>query len=931
MRNLKKILALVLALVMSFSLMATANAFKDDQSIDATYAEAVEVLNGLKVFQGYEDGSFQPKGQITRAEVAAIIYRIVTGDVADKQVGIYADYNKFTDVKSGSWYAGYVNFCANAEYIKGYGDGTFGPNDKVTGYQALAMILRAVGYDKNGEFTGANWQVQTAAVGKKLGITDNVSAGTLGTAATREVVAEILFQVIQVPQVEYTVAFGYQSYGKNSISWDTFKLVKGERTNLDKWGRPGYYWFAYSNKAVVATIEEAYLAQYKVATTECQIAADMGLKTTRSVDTYLNTNPAETLVNPLNTLNTVGAQRRLIEVYKDRLVMIDTYLAVVTKVIPTVYDAAGHVKRAGWTEVTVYDKAAGTALVLPEVVDYVAGDYILLNAKTMSAQNLLVDFSVSNISRNSEVTYYEIVGLADSIVGAQTHIWLNAKQHTVEGTVYPDANTYFLDAAGKTAFTNFAWFFDSYGNLIGSAPIATTYGYSILKNMVWNLGNPGYATATLIDAATGEETSVTVSKIDGSKENAADKFAWNVLGATPMVSLKTTDYTFVDNGNGAYAYVAPDSLVNGVYNGYALYRVQTKTDGSVVLAGETVNHIASTTIYNGGTSIQDGSKWVPVNDETIYTVKTGNTYTQYTGKLNVPSLKNAEVFYVMSGAYAKYVYVKSSTPFSAIEGNFIMATQPTTLTMKDSTTTYEVLYKATVNGEPTDFAAKDVLKDSAATIQVLASNWNVPYYVTYEDDGTVKAVNAFTYTDQTVAGTSGVKYRQIALPLKGYTGTTMVDANGSTWDISAAKVIGDYASLAEIPVLTNVNIYVVFTQDAAARHVSQLYIVNADKGGQTDPTDPEEITTGVAHYVVNFYDSNKSEIQSTMSKDQTLDIGTYVAGTDYTATSILEYVGVNPAVWATSYITPTFAITAAGYTTVILNVYPAAAAPVPEL
>ena len=92
MRNLKKILALVLALVMSMSLMATANAFTDDANVDATYDEAVTVLSNLKVFQGYDDGSFQPKGSITRAEVAAIIYRIATGDVTDSQVGPSADY-----------------------------------------------------------------------------------------------------------------------------------------------------------------------------------------------------------------------------------------------------------------------------------------------------------------------------------------------------------------------------------------------------------------------------------------------------------------------------------------------------------------------------------------------------------------------------------------------------------------------------------------------------------------------------------------------------------------------------------------------------------------------------------------------------------------------------------------------------------------------
>ena len=211
MRNLKKILALVLALVMSFSLMATANAFTDDKDIDATYDEAVTVLSNLKVFQGYENGSFQPKGEITRAEVAAIIYRIVTGDVNDAQVAIYKDYNKFNDVKSTSWYAGYVNYCANAEYIKGYDAKTFGPNDKVTGYQALAMILRAVGYDVNDEFTGSGWQVKVASTANQLGLTRNITAGTLGGTATREVVAEVLFRTIaEAYVVNYTAAFGYQ-------------------------------------------------------------------------------------------------------------------------------------------------------------------------------------------------------------------------------------------------------------------------------------------------------------------------------------------------------------------------------------------------------------------------------------------------------------------------------------------------------------------------------------------------------------------------------------------------------------------------------------------------------------------------------------------------------------------------------------------------
>ena len=75
---MKKLLAMVLALVMTLSLAVSANAFKDDKSISDDYAEAVAVLNGMGVFKGYEDDSFKPEGNITRAEVATIIYRIDT-------------------------------------------------------------------------------------------------------------------------------------------------------------------------------------------------------------------------------------------------------------------------------------------------------------------------------------------------------------------------------------------------------------------------------------------------------------------------------------------------------------------------------------------------------------------------------------------------------------------------------------------------------------------------------------------------------------------------------------------------------------------------------------------------------------------------------------------------------------------------------------
>ena len=221
---MKKLLALVLALVMTLSLATVSSnaAFKDADKIDETYAEATEVLSNLGVFKGYTDGSFNPKGDITRAEVAAIVYRIYTGDVTDAQVKNYETYNKFADMAGAGWAKGYIGYCSNAAFIKGYPDGNFKPSGKVTGYEALAMILRAVGYDKNNEFTGADWALHVAQIAQQKGILDNVKGVDLNAAASRELVAELLFQSINVPMVTYTAAFGYQEVGLSTATNKVF-------------------------------------------------------------------------------------------------------------------------------------------------------------------------------------------------------------------------------------------------------------------------------------------------------------------------------------------------------------------------------------------------------------------------------------------------------------------------------------------------------------------------------------------------------------------------------------------------------------------------------------------------------------------------------------------------------------------------------------
>ena len=232
MRNLKKILALVLALVMSLSLMATAGASSfPDVDAENPYATAIEVLDELKVFQGYkEDGTFRPTETLNRAQAAVLVYRIATGDVEDKYLDnyTYMQQSKFTDLDGYNWAKGYINYCQNAGIVVGTSATTFDPGAKVTGYQLLVMLLRTLGYGKAGEFADPKgWELQTATIAEREGITENVTTGDFGAPAPRQMVAEILFRGLLTETVEYSALIpgGYTKSGE-TLGMREFGLEK---------------------------------------------------------------------------------------------------------------------------------------------------------------------------------------------------------------------------------------------------------------------------------------------------------------------------------------------------------------------------------------------------------------------------------------------------------------------------------------------------------------------------------------------------------------------------------------------------------------------------------------------------------------------------------------------------------------------------------
>ena len=694
---MKKLLAMVLALVMTLSLAVSANAaFKDDKDISADYAEAAAVLDGMGVFEGV-DGSFLPKDNITRAQVATIIYRVATADTAgygkDKS-GLYATYNKFSDMTGAGWASGYIGYAANAEYVKGYPDGTFKPSGNVTGYEVLAMILRVVGYDKNNEFSGADWALNVAKYAEQLGILKNVAKTTdLSAPASRELVAELLFQAIQVPTVTYTPAFGYQTdkvqkLEQVSIGYKNFKLADAD--DEDAWGRPTTVWFEDSDKDLkFDSSEDTYAevtatpkATFNVETSQCDICEALGVKkTTTVVDTYTNgkLDTKDVTYTATATKAMVGAQGQQLEYYKVdggyRLVVIDTYLAKVDTVKAEKTDAKGHVTSDAYMALTVYTTSAGKTMYV-KGDDYAKGDYILVNV------NENKDNDVKIVGFSDKQTLVEIVGKAESFDGAQTKIWKNADKHTVADKDYMDA-VQFNHNEAKESKIKFTWFLDQFGNLIGSVALDRS-NYAVLKEIIWNVGRPGSAEATLISMVDGKEYKATVDTFDGF-DLTGSPVDWKYGSAysSDPDQYDDMDPYHTSSARTTFGYVGEDSTDNEAYLGLAMYRVDTNDDGTVQLQGFNVNTEKDNAVteyvhYDANVSVnvkasailktvsEKTSEVVSLSEDTNFVVRTVNdddefVYTLYTGTSELPAMQNKSVdlFWVDSDddGYADFVYI----------------------------------------------------------------------------------------------------------------------------------------------------------------------------------------------------------------------------------------------------------------------------------
>lgn len=247
MRNFKKFLALVLAMMMVVGGMVTVSAAEEAAKVD--YTAAAEALADLGIVKGTSDDviDFALEDKVVRYQMALLIARIMTGEVDDTYWNkVVENTTPFDDVTK---YYGAIAFVADNEivegkgWIAGIGDNCFDPEGAITYEQALTMAVRALGYKQLVYPTGF---VNTA---KELGLTDGLEELAGDTQLTRgqmfQIIYNLLFTAGKDGKDFAAKAFGLQTASYVVVATENQALVGAKRVYRVDYQNTGSKWNKY--------------------------------------------------------------------------------------------------------------------------------------------------------------------------------------------------------------------------------------------------------------------------------------------------------------------------------------------------------------------------------------------------------------------------------------------------------------------------------------------------------------------------------------------------------------------------------------------------------------------------------------------------------------------------------------------------------------
>ena len=186
--------------ILLVSLMAiapTSAAFSDIS--DSRVAQTASVLSALGIMEGTGENTFSPDTALTRAQFC----KLAVTALGFSDVSAYGSYTIFPDVKSTHWAAQYINAAVRhpdlkeQAIIRGYADGTFGPDKAVNFGEACTMLLRMLGYTEAD--VGPFWPADYVARAQALGLTEGIPITDAKSTVTRANAAIMLLNTLGTP------------------------------------------------------------------------------------------------------------------------------------------------------------------------------------------------------------------------------------------------------------------------------------------------------------------------------------------------------------------------------------------------------------------------------------------------------------------------------------------------------------------------------------------------------------------------------------------------------------------------------------------------------------------------------------------------------------------------------------------------------------
>ena len=770
---MKKFLSLVLALVMTMSLVTVSAGAKDfTDGSEITYKEAVDVISALGVVDGYSDGDFRPDDVLTRGAAAKIICNLILGPTTASALA--ASTAPFKDVPVTNTFAGYITYCSQQGIISGYADGTFRPTGTLSGNAFMKMLLGALGYDSSIEgYTGPNWQVSVIKQASGIGLDDGNDEFVGSQAVTRQEAALYAFNMLQATMVEYdkkdTIVVGGVEITSTSTRKEVENPIEKDNTiekdekmqfaeryfddlqkapgEADDFGRPSNIWTLKSDEIGTYANMDQLVGTYTAKVSKSDVYEAVGrtvyndLTDGKSdltvwfdgVETPVKTADVEDYVERNNTgavNNTANGD--LTEIYVDD----DTNDVTIVTVRTYVFQAASdYDTRKETVSLTTDSSKYDTDITLDSrtldvddfanITDLKADDYVLVTA-------------VNNNSR------YEVKSIDKAeVVNGTVEGYKDGSNVTMGGTKYEYSAT--ADNIKKTSYNvgrEASLVLDSYGYVIAvdESVVLSDYVY------IAEFGSSSGMTSTSRALANAIFPDGTTDEIVVDK--AYDKKAGEQVSSKSTIARWGTDADQI--GWFTYSKNSADE--------YTLYAVESKYD----------EEIAS---YSGKGTVSENSKVAPfendsnsttkadlslANDETIVIVsdKNDDLYV-YTGVKNFPAIELTDFSseaavsaLVRDNGYAALIYID-------IDGDAtISGEQETTLVYVLSydgryvTTDNEVYHQYTVlNGDEEE----DIVADNKITSD--NDYYGVAHYLTRNSDGQLTDFQAATAGGSVIADT----------------------------------------------------------------------------------------------------------------------------------------------------------------------------------